>query len=713
MLATARPDAGPADLVRERFVYEPKYDGMRVLVSIEPGHPAPVVTLRSRLGHDKTAQFPDVVRDLRRFARSLRAPVLLDGELVALDTRGQATSFQRLAGRIHLDAKPEVARHAAAQPAAFVAFDILRDGGDDLRRLPLVDRRARLERVFGTAASERVRLTEMAAGDGRRLYERAAQDGWEGLVAKDAHSRYESGRRSPAWLKLKIPRRQEFVVGGWTDPAGSRRHFGSLAVGYYEGGGRSRRLCFAGLVGSGFTERDLASLASRLETRRRPDAPFAPNPALPAAGHWVRPDVVVEVKFTEWTDDGLLRHPVYLGLRGDKRASEVVREAAPGISGPARTEAGWTTVREPAGLVRPAVPGAGAPRRRRGPASPTAPERGRRPRAPAAAPEAILGGDRAIVPVVEQLAALEDARRDGTIVLPDGTSLEVTNLAKVFWPGPGITKGELLRYYARVSPWLLPGVADRPLVMRRFPNGVTGKSFYQQRAPDEVPAGVRVATVADDAEEVPRLVGGSLQTLLYMAQLAAVSQDPWFSRVQSPDVADSVALDLDPMPGVPFSQVLQVARAVRDELTALDVVAVPKTSGSSGLHVYLPLRPGTLYAAGQLFCQLIATIVAARHPRLATVERAVGRRGRTVYVDYLQNIQGKTIATAYSARASEFAGVSTPLAWHELDEPLHPEDFTIRTVWDRFRRVGDLWTPARTGRGVDLRAALERLAGRW
>ena len=713
MLATARPDAGPADLVRDRFVYEPKYDGMRVLVAIEPAHPTPAVTLRSRLGRDKTAQFPDVVRELKRFARGLRAPILLDGELVAIDARGQATSFQRLAGRIHLDAEREIERQAAAQPVAFVAFDILRDGGDDLRRLPLVDRKARLERVFGTAASGRVRMAEMAAGDGRRLYERAAQDGWEGLVAKDAHSPYESGRRSPAWLKLKIPRRQELVVGGWTDPAGSRHHFGSLAVGYYAGRGRMRTLHFAGLVGSGFTEQDLAALAQRLDAHRQSESPFSPHPALPAGGHWVRPDLVVEVKFTEWTDDGLLRHPVYLGLREDKRAQDVAREDALGISGPEGAGTPGRVSHGPSSGSVSAEDEAGTPGRRRGSTARPAPGRGRRPRSTAVGRGPNLDGDAALGLVVDQLSALEGARRDGTIALPDGSSLEVTNLAKVFWPGPGITKGELLRYYARVSPWLLPAVADRPLVMKRFPNGVLGKSFYQQRAPDEVPAGVRVATVADDDEAVPRLVGGSLQTLLYMAQLAAISQDPWFSRVQAPDVADYVALDLDPMPGVPFSQVLEVARAVRDDLTALDVVAVPKTSGSSGLHVYLPLRPDTPYAAGQLFCQLIATIVATRHPRLATVERVVAKRGRTVYVDYLQNIQGKTIATAYSARASEFAGVSTPLDWHEIDEALHPEDFTVRTVWDRFTRVGDLWAPARTGRGVDLRAALERLARRW
>ena len=229
----------------------------------------------------------------------------------------------------------------------------------------------------------------------------------------------------------------------------------------------------------------------------------------------------------------------------------------------------------------------------------------------------------------------------------------------MFWPEPKFTKGDLLRYYARVSPLILPAVADRPLVMKRFPNGIDKPAFYQQRSRiEQPPAGVRIETLADDLEPISepdarRFVGGNLITLLYMTQIAAISQDPWFSRVQSPLDADYVALDLDPGDGTPFSRVVEVARWIRDELQSLRVPAVPKTSGSSGLHVYIPLPPGTSYESGVLFCQIIATLIAARHPKAATVERMVRKRPRgTVYVDYLQNILGKTLATAYSARAS-------------------------------------------------------------
>ena len=328
------------------------------------------------------------------------------------------------------------------------------------------------------------------------------------------------------------------------------------------------------------------------------------------------------------------------------------------------------------------------------------------------------GDDPAVTPpsgldiVCQQLELLEGARRDGRLALPGGHALDVTNLAKVFWPTQQFTKGDLMRYYARVSPRLLPAVTDRPLVMKRYPNGVTGKAFYQHRSPDDPPAGLRVAIADGDEERVPRIIGGSLLALLYMTQLASISQDPWFSTIQTPHVAREVALDLDPMPGVSFSQVRDVARAIRDVLQALDIPACPKTSGSSGLHIYIPLADGTSYEAGQTFCKIIATVVATQHPTIATVERKVGTRGRTVYVDYLQNIEGKTLATAYAVRANDFAGVSTPLRWEELDAPdLHPEEFTLTTVDARFAHVGDLWAPMSEGPRLDLREALERMGG--
>jgi bifunctional non-homologous end joining protein LigD len=246
--------------------------------------------------------------------------------------------------------------------------------------------------------------------------------------------------------------------------------------------------------------------------------------------------------------------------------------------------------------------------------------------------------------------------------------------------------------------------------MKRLPNGIEGKSFYQQRAPDTVPDGVRVEVVEGDTDVPARLIGGSLVTLLHMAQLAAISQDPWFSRVQSPHTPDHAAIDLDPGDGVPFAQVLNTARWVRDELETLGLRGFPKTSGADGLHIYIPLDLGTPYQAGMLFCQIVATVVAQKHPKVATVERQVRARGRTVYIDYLQNIEGKTLACAYSARGSDYAGASTPLTWAEIDDGLDRRNFTIRTLPARLEEVGDLWADLRTAKGADL-LTVERYVG--
>ena len=686
MLATL----AEAPLTAVGLVYEPKYDGIRALVHVAPGKSGGV-RIWSRLGNDKTSQFPSLVKALERLRATLKAPILVDGEIVALDARGNPAGFQNLQGRIHLKGERDVAAVDKAQPVALIAFDLLRDGADDVRGLPLTERRARVEKHLRKHLTSALRLSEQVAADGRALHRRAVEEGWEGLIAKEAHAPYHAGRRSPSWRKIKLLKQQEFVVGGWTEPRQTRRYFGALLLGVFEHGA----LTYVGHTGTGFDQKELARVSKLLQARESARSPFSDRIKTNEPAHWVKPELVAQVRFTEWTADGKLRHPVYLGLRDDKKAADVVREtAAPG--------------------PRAAKSAGGRPEPRRLPAEAGSDETagtGRRAKAGRNKNDAAGKNDT----VVAQLDALEEARRDGTIELPDGIRLKVTNLAKPFWPSLKLTKGDLLRYYATVAPLILPAVADRPLVMKRFPNGVGKPAFYQQRSREEhPPAGVRIEQLPPGLDPISepdarRLIGGSLITLLYMTQIAAISQDPWFSRVQSPMDADYVALDLDPGEGTPFSRVVDVARWIRDELETLKVPAVPKTSGSSGLHIYIPLPPHTSYESGLLFCQIVATVIAARHPRVATVERAVRARGRgTVYVDYLQNIQGKTLATAYSARASEYAGVSTPLRWTEIDASLDPRDFSIVTAPARFRDVGDLWARLRTVKPANLERVFER-----
>jgi len=647
-----------APLADPGFVYEPKYDGIRAVVEIAPR--GRKITLWSRLGNDKTRQFPEIASALEKWAKRLAEPVVLDGEIVALGPDGQPTGFQQLQGRIHLTSSDE----PPPGRVAFIAFDLLKKGASDFRGRPLLERREALEELFGRTGSPILRLSEIARGDGRPLHERALASGWEGLIAKLATSRYVSGKRTPDWRKLKILQEQEFVVGGWTEPRKSRSHFGALLLGVYDAGS----LVYAGHVGTGFDEKELSRLMKLLTPIEIEKSPFGSLPPSNEKPHWVKPKLVAQVRFTEWTADNILRQPVYLGLRDDKKGTDVVRERVAKVPG-----------------SKFKVQGSGS-------GSSKNPE----PRTLDLEP-----GTRNLI---EQLRFLEDARRDAVLTLPGDRHLKVGNLHKVFWPKLKLTKGDLMRYYVEASPFILPVVADRPLVMKRFPNGIDGPPFYQHRALDVSP-GVRTETVTYGSDTRPQMVGGDLLTLLYMTQLAAISQDPWFSRVQSVDDADYVAIDLDPMPDVPFSQVLDVARWVRDELKSLGAVGFPKTSGAEGLHIYIPLQPGTPYEAGLLFCQIVATVVAQKHPQQATVERMVKNRGRHVYVDYLQNIPGKTLATAYSARASEYAGVSTPLTWREVDEGVDREAFTIRTMPARLKQAGDLWAGLRKSKGVDLSRA--------
>ena len=930
-------------LAREDLVFERKYDGIRALVEVTPsagGRGAdargePEVRIWSRLGNDKTAQFPEIAEGLAALAAGLRGPVVLDGEIVAVDAGGRALPFERIQGRMHRRGRP----HPSAAPdtaAVLMAFDLIRDGREDLRPRPLTERRARLVDRLDPEPGGAVRVVPSRRGGGADLRDEALAGDWEGLIAKDPASRYLSGRRNPAWRKLKLVRRQEFVVGGWTEGRSSRSGFGALLVGYYPGGtpatpppraraasgraaasGRPRgadRLIYAGHVGSGFTQTDLDAIGGHLHAIAADESPFTAVPPANETPHWVEPSLVVEVKFTRWTVDEVLRHPVYLGVRADTAPRDVRREddrarRAPAGAGTAADPPGvrraqdsapdGTSAADPPG-VRPAPAGTSAPsppgvrrapdpasagtsaadppgarrapdpapagtsaadpsgarraldsapagisaadlpgvhrapdpapagisaadlpgvhrapdpapagisaadppgarrapdsapagisaadppgaRRAPDPAGTSAagPPRARRaagpprahrasdsarggistdglPRArggsdrpppgdaagPARAARARPGGSRpssrsarapaptpaplppepvadpAIDALCDQLRALESGRKRGTLVLPDGSQVPVGNLHKVFWPEPGLTKGDLVRFNLRMSPFLLPVVADRPLVMKRFPNGVDGKWFYQHRSPDELPEGVRVVTVSESLERedtgVPYLIGGTLQTLAWMAQLAVISQDPWFSRLPDIAEADWVALDLDPMPEAPFSRVVEVARWLHDELVRLGAPCLAKTSGASGLHIYIPLPPGTPYEAGMIFCQIVATIVASRHPRAATVERMVKRRAAdAVYIDYLQNIYGKTLAAAYSARASPFAGVSTPLTWDEVHDGLKtglsPRDFTLGNIFDRLAEVGDLWAELRSGAPADLRAALAGL----
>ena len=427
----------------------------------------------------------------------------------------------------------------------------------------------------------------------------------------------------------------------------------------------------------------------RLKRLEIKSSPFVETPKTNEKAHWVKPEVVVEVKFSEWTADRRLRQPIFLGVRDDKDATEVGLEPTSVQAKPTHAE---SIEKRP---VRPSI----AARSRTLKPSPSRPKTSR----PSAPGPSRLKVD--TTSLLGQVDAIEKARGEGTLDFGRGKTLKVSNLDKVFFPKEKYTKGDVMRYYTRIANFILPTIQDRPLVLKRFPNGINGESFYQQKASETTPPEIRVELIeTDTGEKQPRIIGGDLLTLLYTIQLGAISVDPWHSRIQSLEYADYTIIDLDPGPRANFTRVIQVARWAKEAIDAFGLNAAIKTSGSSGLHIYLPLPPRTPNDAATLVAQMIATRVAEAHPKEATIERFVKARGAaTVYVDYLQNIQGKTVAGPYCVRAKPGATVSTPLKWSELTDDLDPRDYHLGNAAERFQKIGDIWNEA-MGKKNSLRA---------
>ena len=665
------------------WTFEPKYDGIRILAFTTRDE----VRLITRNGKDKAAQFPEIVEALEAIAQKTKHSLVLDGEIVAL-IDGAPARFQELQGRMHVKETAAIERHSAATPACLILFDILLDADDVLVREPWNVRREALLKRVGKLTGERIQVTESFPRRGEEMLAQARSEGWEGVIAKKMDSRYEPGNRSRSWLKLKIEFRQEFVIGGYTEPRNSREHFGALLLGYYDGG----RFIYAGHTGGGFTRTGLSEMYKRLKPLEQKKSPFEETPKTNERAHWVTPKIVVEVKFSEWTTDRRLRQPIYLGVRDDKNARDVGREGTSvqrkTASRPART----TVAKKRAAKTAKAKTKVAAKRATKGAAKTPA---GRKTES----------GDS----ISAQLEQIESAGGDGVVDFRKAGKLSVSNLGKIYFPKERVSKGDLMHYYASVADFILPTIADRPLVLKRFPSGIEGQSFYQQNAGDNVPDGVRVETIIrDSGEKQRRIVGGDLLTLLYTIQLGAVSVDPWHSRLGSLEFADYTIVDLDPGPRANFARVIQVAHWCKEVIETFKLNAAIKTSGSTGLHIYIPLPPKTPTEAATLVAQVVATRVAEQHPREATIERSVkARGGATVYVDYLQNIKGKTIASAYCVRAKQAATVSTPLLWEELDEGLDPREFTIESVPDRLLKMGDVWSPAMKKKN-SLKLLLER-----
>jgi len=675
-LEPMQAEIGDASFNDPGWMWEPKLDGYRVLAFID----ANGVRLQSRRGIELAGAFPRLVAEL---AKQDVESMILDGEIVAFDANSKP-SFNALQNRVQLKTEREIAKADESVAVIFYCFDLLYFAGIDLRAAVYRDRRRYLAQCL--LPSPLVQLVH-AQDDGIALNDAALASGLEGVIGKRKDSRYEAGRRSAAWLKIKPTQSGEFVVGGYTQGKGSRASLGALLVGYWDRG----KLRYASHVGSGFDDRSLKSAKAKLEALRTKTCPFVEKPEVNAPVTWVKPEIAVELKYQQWTEDGSLRAPVFLRVRDDIDAKTVKR-------------------------VESAAPSKKAARKSN--------------------------------PVDEVIAQL-DAGKDAFTLAVGSDAIRLTHLDRVYWPAdpslqqPALTKRDLLRYLAQVSTLMLPHLADRPLTMIRMPDGIKKQRFFQKHWEQEKPDFVDTITVWSDHRDESHdyLLCNNLPTLLWLAQSGTLEFHVWHSRARvgadstskETDYAtssesleasvlnypDYVVFDIDPyiysgkekagaepeLNTIAFEKGKEVAFWLRELLNSMKLDPIVKTSGKTGLHVFVPIKRTIDFDAARHVSELVGRHLMRQHPKDITMEWSVPKRTGKIFMDYNMNVRGKTLNVAYSPRGEPGAPVSMPLTWDELANA-HPLDFRITNAGQRLARTGDRWKDALT-RKQNLERALD------
>jgi bifunctional non-homologous end joining protein LigD len=651
-----------AELGRKPFsdpnwIFEVKFDGVRVLVYLEGSS----VKVFARSGRDITNEFPELKEIAGQFNGNT---AVLDGEVVALDSRGRS-EFQRLQERLGVQ-NPSAALRAKV-PVNCYFFDLLYLQGYDVRKVPLLERKELLKRSLVT--NEVFRYSEHEREQGEALFGEAKKQGLEGIIGKKIDSLY-SGRRTSDWIKLKVVNEIDAVVGGWTDPRRSRKYFGALVLGLYEG----KELKFIGSAGTGFDEREQGRVHEELKAIASESCPFRTVPRLKEAVHWVRPEMVARIKFGNWTQGEHLRMPVLLGIRKDREAKDCTFESAK------------------------AVPVEPTRSRVRAEAAERAVRTGKRSTEKTHARSTEKNGTRSADAHADDenglTAKILSSKSADFFVNIHDHSVHLTHLSKIYFPKPKISKGELLAYYAEMGRFVLPFLRERPLVLRRYPNGVDGKSFFQKEAPQGLPEWVDTASVYSDERQAKMdyVMADNLESLLYLTNLGCIDHNPWSSRAKDQDSPDYLFFDLDPTPPTPYEVILEIARAIHEMLTKIGLRSFLKTSGATGFHIFVPLKRGYRYADTRSFAEIVTRSLDAKILRHVTMERTVSHRQRgKVMIDALQNARGKPLACAYSVRATEGATVSTPITEKELRVGFDPAQWTLKTVRQRVAKIGDLW----------------------
>lgn len=636
MLATLVSD--PFD--DKDWLFEIKWDGYRAIGYVKEGE----VELRSRsnLAYTKYTPITDALK-------SVGTSAVFDGEIVALNEEGTA-DFQAL------QAFEKDGRKANM---VYYIFDLIWWNGRDYTALPLTERKQVLKNILPEDQSV-IRYSDHVTGTGIAFFDLAMENKLEGVMAKKCDSIYTPGSRSKNWLKIKNNQKTEAIICGFTKGRNSRKYFGAIVLGKYKGD----QLEYIGHSGSGFNEKSLKELYKKLEPIIIPDPPFKQLPKTNMPVTWVKPHYVCEVKFTEWTSEGLLRHPIFLGLREDKTAENEKNEK----------------------IVAPPEPTTAAKKKSNS--------------------KKVKSNNKATDNVGAVL--LKDDVKEETVEM-NGHPLKFTNLGKIYWPKEKITKRQMLNYYYSVMPFIFPYMKDRPQSLNRHPNGIDKPGFYQKNVEGKVPAWIQTYpyTSESEGEKKEFLVCGDEATLMYIASLGCIEMNPWHSRVASAEYPDWCIIDLDPDTNS-YDEVVEAALTVKEVLDHLQVPVYPKTSGATGMHLYIPFGAKYTYDQSRLFAQMIVEWVHRKIPSFTSLERSPAKRKGKIYLDFLQNRTIQTIAAPYSVRPRPGATVSTPLFWDEVKKGLRPEAFTIFTIHERLKEVGDIFKPVLSGEGIDLEKVLTR-----
>jgi len=590
--------------------------------------------------------------------KELSVNAVFDGEIVAVNGKGLA-EFQLLQNW-------QTTEEGFLQ---YFVFDIIWLEGYDLTQLPLIERKRILKEVLGK--NDVIRYSDHVVGKGKEFFKVALDQCLEGIMAKKSASVYTIGSRTNDWLKIKVNKRQEVVIAGFTQPRNTRKYFGSLILGIYD----EKELVYIGHTGSGFNTKSLKEIYNTLQPLVTTKSPFKNTPKTNMPVTWVKPKLVCEIKFTEWTAKRIARHPIFMGMRTDKKAKDVTFEKAVTMA----------KLKKAAPKKAAAKKGASkkASARTKRTAKTTAKTSGK----------SVDAGDGA----------------DQEIRL-DGHTLQLTNLTKVYWPKEGFTKGDMINYYLKMAPYILPYLLDRPQSMKRNPNGIEGPFFFQKDMKGKEADWMQIHRDFSESTgvHVDYLVCTNEATLIYMANLGCIELNPWHSRTQSWQYPDWCLIDLDPDDNNTFDQVMQVAKMVKQVLDSIGAKGYCKTSGSSGIHIYIPLGAQYAYEQSKQLAELVVTLVNNEMPDLTSIERSASKRKGKIYLDFLQNRETQTAAAPYSLRPKSGVPVSTPLDWSELKKGLTIKTYNAYNIFNRLKTEGDLFKPV-LGKGINLEKVLKNL----